>query len=177
MNYKQYLLSPEWRTKRCDAIVRAGRLCQECKRGDDSLDVHHRNYERLGHERIGDLCVLCRRCHDRFHGLQAWFIPLASKDHGMLALWEEIRSFGDDRTSLEFCRDAVWYGWDDQPYCPAVELLPIKARVEKLVGWFASVSELRTSYAYDIVGEFLYRALPPCRHMTESEVAVLEGWG
>jgi 5-methylcytosine-specific restriction endonuclease McrA len=32
-----------------------------------SLDVHHRTYERFGHEDVDDLTVLCRTCHDLFH--------------------------------------------------------------------------------------------------------------
>jgi 5-methylcytosine-specific restriction endonuclease McrA len=30
-------------------------------------DLHHRNYDRLGHERFDDLIPLCRECHARVH--------------------------------------------------------------------------------------------------------------
>lgn len=30
-------------------------------------DLHHRSYERLGHERFDDLMPLCRSCHDKVH--------------------------------------------------------------------------------------------------------------
>lgn len=30
-------------------------------------DLHHRSYDRLGHERRGDLVPLDRACHDRVH--------------------------------------------------------------------------------------------------------------
>jgi len=30
-------------------------------------DLHHRSYERLGHERFGDLVALCRWCHSKVH--------------------------------------------------------------------------------------------------------------
>ena len=30
-------------------------------------DLHHRNYDRLGHERFDDLIPLCRACHERVH--------------------------------------------------------------------------------------------------------------
>jgi len=31
------------------------------------LDVHHLLYDRLGHEKLSDLIVLCRLCHNAFH--------------------------------------------------------------------------------------------------------------
>lgn len=34
----------------------------------DGLDVHHNTYRRFGHERLEDLTVLCRPCHEKFHG-------------------------------------------------------------------------------------------------------------
>lgn len=33
----------------------------------ERLDIHHRTYTRLGHERPADFLVLCRRCHKRQH--------------------------------------------------------------------------------------------------------------
>ena len=30
-------------------------------------DLHHRNYDRLGHERFDDLIPLCRGCHQQLH--------------------------------------------------------------------------------------------------------------
>jgi 5-methylcytosine-specific restriction endonuclease McrA len=30
-------------------------------------DLHHRNYDRLGHERFDDLVPLCRVCHEQLH--------------------------------------------------------------------------------------------------------------
>ncbi|MHB8220772.1 MAG: HNH endonuclease signature motif containing protein [Acidimicrobiales bacterium] len=30
-------------------------------------DLHHRSYERLGHERFGDVISLCRPCHSEMH--------------------------------------------------------------------------------------------------------------
>lgn len=32
-------------------------------------DLHHRTYERLGHEAYEDLIPMCRRCHDLLHGI------------------------------------------------------------------------------------------------------------
>jgi hypothetical protein len=39
-------------------------------------DLHHRCYERLGHERFDDLVALCRGCHESLHlileSMPAW---------------------------------------------------------------------------------------------------------
>ena len=35
----------------------------------DHGDLHHRNYDRLGHERWTDLIPVCRACHDHIHTL------------------------------------------------------------------------------------------------------------
>jgi hypothetical protein len=64
-----YLRSEHWRTVRIGALERAEHRCQVCNT-TKQLDVHHRTYERLGMERDADLTVLCRRCHDTFHGNQ-----------------------------------------------------------------------------------------------------------
>jgi hypothetical protein len=62
-----YLRSEHWREIRLAALERAEHRCQVCNR-TERLDVHHRTYERVGDERPADLTVLCRRCHDLFHG-------------------------------------------------------------------------------------------------------------
>lgn len=64
--YSEYLKSAGWQTRRAAALKRAGHRCQVCN-GDKRLEVHHRTYERLGHERAADLVVLCRDCHQLFH--------------------------------------------------------------------------------------------------------------
>lgn len=66
--YERYLQSDGWKEKRERALGRAERRCQLCYSPDD-LEVHHRTYERLGHERDMDLTVLCGACHGVFHEL------------------------------------------------------------------------------------------------------------
>ncbi len=65
--YEAYLRSPEWQAKRVQALARALNRCQVCNVGT-RLDVHHRTYERFGDEDLDDLTVLCRPCHEIFHG-------------------------------------------------------------------------------------------------------------
>ncbi len=67
MPYDEYLKTPEWRANRESKINRARGRCQVCNASDHPLNVHHRSYRRLGHERFTDLVVLCRPCHQVFH--------------------------------------------------------------------------------------------------------------
>lgn len=66
---ESYLQSNEWRATRSLAIERAGRRCADCGFTDDTkhLDAHHLTYERLGHELLSDLIVVCRGCHSKRH--------------------------------------------------------------------------------------------------------------
>ena len=66
-DYVEYLDSPEWWAQRRRALTRADDQCEQCGLHDDSLDVHHRSYLRLGHELPEDLEVLCGACHANAH--------------------------------------------------------------------------------------------------------------
>jgi 5-methylcytosine-specific restriction endonuclease McrA len=67
MPYVDYLETPEWDQMRQTALFVADYRCQVCNRDDETLDVHHRTYERLGQELLEDLFVLCRSCHLTYH--------------------------------------------------------------------------------------------------------------
>lgn len=64
--YAKYLKTPRWKATRNAALARAHWTCERCpaKRG---LQVHHKTYDRLGHEHSLDLEVLCRDCHEGHH--------------------------------------------------------------------------------------------------------------
>jgi hypothetical protein len=68
--YSDYLQSDVWKRTRELALEYYGNACCVCN-SRTSLDVHHRTYERLGHERLTDLAVLCRDHHATFHGKEA----------------------------------------------------------------------------------------------------------
>ena len=70
LGYSRYIQSPEWAAVRKAKFQQAGTRCQECG-GDERLEVHHLTYDRLGHERLEDLQVLCHWCHMREHGRPA----------------------------------------------------------------------------------------------------------
>jgi restriction endonuclease Mrr len=67
MPYRLYLRTPEWRRTRAAALVRADNACSLDVTHTDSLEVHHRTYERLGAELVTDLVVLCHSCHELHH--------------------------------------------------------------------------------------------------------------
>lgn len=66
VDYKQYIQSEEWQEKRAQRLEFANHRCELCN-CPDNLHVHHRSYDNLGDEPIGDLVVLCEECHDVFH--------------------------------------------------------------------------------------------------------------
>lgn len=63
---RDYLLTPEWKAKRRQALKFQGNHCQVC-RSTNGLNVHHNTYERVGEESMDDLAVLCRSCHRIYH--------------------------------------------------------------------------------------------------------------
>ena len=67
--YAEYLLSPRWRAIREAMLWMAGYRCQVCNASHDDvpLEVHHRDYARLGAETPQDLICLCSACHPLFH--------------------------------------------------------------------------------------------------------------
>lgn len=66
--YKAYIASPKWKLKTEAYYKKNGRYCKACK-VTKPLHVHHMTYERLGHERLGDLVSLCYTCHAEVHRL------------------------------------------------------------------------------------------------------------
>lgn len=65
--YRRYIHSPAWKLNRFGALVRADGCC-ECCGAPGRVDVHHKTYERVGEESLGDLQGLCRECHETTHG-------------------------------------------------------------------------------------------------------------
>jgi hypothetical protein len=61
--YRRRIKSKAWRHL-CQQLIRAARdRCDRCGCLTWQLEVHHRDYDRLGCELPGDLEVLCRYCH------------------------------------------------------------------------------------------------------------------
>src|SRR5271168_5540841 len=69
--YREYISSEEWQKRRKLFLVLHS-VCNRCNLHrqlaiiayDQDLNVHHRNYSRVGAELDTDLEALCRRCHE-----------------------------------------------------------------------------------------------------------------
>ena len=70
-NKHQYLISPEWKTKRKQALKAANYSCQLCKAETD-LHVHHISYKNLFRENPEDLAALCSDCHTYIHSIHGY---------------------------------------------------------------------------------------------------------
>jgi hypothetical protein len=67
-NYAQYLRAPHWQDVK--DRYRASDLPQACFCGEETVDLHHMTYERIGAENLDDLAPLCRSCHQLVHVLE-----------------------------------------------------------------------------------------------------------
>ena len=66
LDYKAYLRSKHWLDLRKCALRRAHNQCEACT-STERLNVHHKTYRRLEHEKLKDLRVLCKWCHLNVH--------------------------------------------------------------------------------------------------------------
>ena len=66
MPFAEYSRTREWQRRRSRALIDARNQCELCSERE-SLQVHHKTYERYGQELPTDLIVLCRECHARHH--------------------------------------------------------------------------------------------------------------
>jgi hypothetical protein len=67
--YVNYMQSPEWRDRRARVLKRAGGMCEGCLQ-DRATQIHHTTYAHFGDELMFELLALCRRCHEKIHGLR-----------------------------------------------------------------------------------------------------------
>lgn len=79
------------------------------------------------------------------------FDEICRIEPGVLRLYNRLKAIKDNKRQRSFCANAIWL---DHFY-------PL---VLHLVGSNASKEELRTSQAYDLICEKLYKALPNCRN-------------
>jgi 5-methylcytosine-specific restriction endonuclease McrA len=67
--YLDYLQSKEWQKVRAKVFEERGRICERCQKDLNGkiADVHHKTYKNLFNEKLEDLEVLCRPCHQLEH--------------------------------------------------------------------------------------------------------------
>jgi hypothetical protein len=62
--YTAYMHSDKWRKRKERLYAKRGRVCEMC--GETwPLEVHHKTYDRLGHELDDDLLIVCVTCHPK----------------------------------------------------------------------------------------------------------------
>ena len=68
--YDAYIWSEEWRVIRNGVTPRSGSRCYCCDSEHSSaqpLERHHVSYRNFGHEKPGDVVLVCRVCHLMIH--------------------------------------------------------------------------------------------------------------
>lgn len=79
-DYLDYIHSPRWRAvKQRFLSSKLRQDCYVCHRWDVPLDLHHKTYKRLFHEKLTDLMLLCRECHKLVHEYNRRY-----KKHGLV---------------------------------------------------------------------------------------------
>ena len=71
LDYDDYLYTKHWLQLRERIFALRKQTCERCHRKIAVYQVHHKTYERIGHEHDGDLQLLCVKCHERVHILKS----------------------------------------------------------------------------------------------------------
>jgi len=68
--YHQYLKSDKWQNIRMNAGDNSDNRCSKCG-SVDYIQIHHLTYDHVFEEQLypEDLVVLCRKCHEKVHGI------------------------------------------------------------------------------------------------------------
>ena len=121
--YRRYMESDKWKTIALETKRLANFRCQLCNK-EGILHVHHRTYERFGHELQSDLICLCEDCHNFFHeGTRIKYVPNPINHEALLVLAELAGGIGGMTAHgwNEFLKkkgDVIYKDWDDEdkPY-------------------------------------------------------------
>lgn len=92
MGYTAYIQSDDWACKRRMALYKRNNKCQRCG-SEHRLEVHHKHYETLYHERLHDVEVLCKDCHN--------IADVSRAEYSAFASWVE-KKYGD---FADYCDD------------------------------------------------------------------------
>jgi 5-methylcytosine-specific restriction endonuclease McrA len=68
--YVDYLLSEEWGVIKTDMCEIYNSTCQDCLKKVKFPQVHHLTYKNIYHEEPEDLTLLCKKCHNKIHGIK-----------------------------------------------------------------------------------------------------------
>lgn len=120
-SYQYYLGSSNWITLAKHATDAMDGNCEFCGKGASS--VHHvyypKNRSNLGLENIASLCVVCKKCHDVLHGMDAQSVykcPLCQKAKGTKKLAIKINHHGKPRQLVCGRCKSIATGFRDNAY-------------------------------------------------------------
>ena len=69
--YNEYLKSEHWKQFKekvfRSKMMKNGFSCWMCTNNNTRLNVHHKTYKNLGKEKIGDIMLICEKCHKFIH--------------------------------------------------------------------------------------------------------------
>lgn len=68
--YREYMVSPEWDSRRQMVLSRDRMTCQACL-SRPATQVHHLTYKHLGNEPLFELISVCAPCHERITELDS----------------------------------------------------------------------------------------------------------
>ena len=98
IDYKEYIQSPEWAERRT-RFFRSGMPSDHCTAcglpRESGFHLHHRTYKRLGAEHLGDLILLCPRCHSELHR--------GFKESGANNLWAYTKRWTKSKRKRAWC--------------------------------------------------------------------------
>jgi ssDNA-binding Zn-finger/Zn-ribbon topoisomerase 1 len=121
VGYSAYIQSNDWRKKRKYVLGKLGHECQRCGAKDKSLQVHHKHYKTLYHEKLDDVQVLCEECHlaadyqrrqsNVSEANENAFVTWATKKYGEESLYEmdEMRLYDEFEDWLEWKEREGYY--------------------------------------------------------------------
>ena len=93
--YNAYISSSAWKKLCAVKKKQADNMCQCCNCGSARLSVHHLTYERFKKERLDDLIVVCKDCHEKLDKKRK----------------EEVQ-----KNNARILEDARFKGWMDKVY-------------------------------------------------------------
>jgi hypothetical protein len=62
--YTEYIQSRKWAERKRRLFRKRGYACEMCG-AHGPVEVHHKDYTRLGHELDEDLLIVCKACHPK----------------------------------------------------------------------------------------------------------------
>jgi hypothetical protein len=68
--YTEYMQSKKWAGRKRRLFNKRGYACEMCG-AHGPVEVHHKNYDRLGKELDEDLLIVCKECHPKADKVRA----------------------------------------------------------------------------------------------------------